>query len=131
MLTLVVDDLDDALTVYTESLGFEKRSDEPVEMEGETGRWVTVAGPGDDVEIGFMLPDAPYDEDTRAAAAESLRGPVWWTFVTEDCEASVEALRAAGVEITQDPTDYPWGTDAMFVDPFGNEFALFERAETA
>jgi len=128
MLTLVVDDVDEALEFYTDALGFEVRADETFEMDGETGRWVTVAVPGDDVEIGFMRPDEPYyDQATREALA-AMRGALWWTFRTRDCEASVAAMKEAGVEISQEPMEREWGTEAMFVDPFGNEFSLFEPA---
>jgi predicted enzyme related to lactoylglutathione lyase len=32
------------------------------------------------------------------------------------------------VEITREPMAYDWGTEAMFADPFGNEFSVFEYA---
>jgi len=129
MLTLVVDDFEEALRFYVETLGFEKRSDEPYEFEGGEGRWVTVGLPGDGVDIAFARPDEEfYDEDTRDALS-AMQGQLWWIFETADCEESVEALEAAGVEITQEPTEYPWGVEAMFADPFGNEFSLFEYAE--
>ena len=129
MLTLVVDDFEDALEFYVDTLGFEKRSDEPYEFEGGEGRWVTVGLPGDALDISLARPDEEfYDEATRQALS-GMQGKLWWTFRTEDCEASVDALEAADVEITQPPTEYPWGVEAMFADPFGNEFSLFEFAE--
>jgi predicted enzyme related to lactoylglutathione lyase len=58
-----------------------------------------------------------------------MQGPLWWTFTVENCDASVEALRDPGVESIQDPTEWPWVVEAMFEDPFGNEFSLPEYAE--
>lgn len=130
IVTLVVDDVDEALAFYTETLGFEVRTDETFEMDGETGRWLTVGVPGQDLEISLVEADEPYyDEDTQSVL-ESKRGTeTWWTFRTGDVDGAVETLRAAGVEITREPQAYPWGTEATFADPFGNGFSLFEYAE--
>lgn len=129
IVTLAVDDVDDALEFYTETLGFEVRTDEPFEMDGETGRWLTVGIPGQDLEISLVDPAEPYyGESTRAGLESMLGSESHWTFRTGDCRASVEALEAAGVEITRPVRDLPWGSEAMFADPFGNEFALFEYA---
>lgn len=126
---IVVDDLDGALAFFTETLGFEVRMDEGFEMDEHTGRWLTVGVPGGAVQFSLMLADEPYyDDETRDALSEKLGMPTWYTFRTSDCAASVEALEAAGVEITRDPVEYPWGIEAMFADPFGNEFSLFEYA---
>ena len=128
VVTLVVDDQEEALAFYTETLGFETRSDEEFVMEGETGRWLTVGLPGQELEISLVSVAPYYDEDTAEILEEKRGTQTWWTFGTEDCEASVAAMESAGVEITQAPREYPWGTEAMFADPFGNEFGLMEYA---
>ena len=126
---VVVEDLDEAIEFYTGSLGFEVRMDDEFEMAGASGRWVTVGVPGDGVQLTLMAADEPYyDEETRAWVDARLGTGTYYTFRTADCEASVAAMEAAGVEITQEPREYPWGTEAMFADPFGNEFAVFEYA---
>ncbi len=127
---IVVDDLDEALEFYTDTLGFEVRMDEEFDMDGHTGRWLTVAVPDGDVEFSLTLADEPYyDDETRETLGSKLGSKSWYTFRTQDCEATVEALQTAGVEITREPMDYEWGTEAMFADPFGNEFSLFEYAQ--
>ena len=126
---VVVEDVDEALEFYTEVLGFELRMDEEFEMEGHTGRWLTVGVSGDDLEISLVSADEPYyDDETREALESKLGTSTWYTFVCADCEASVEALEAMDVEITREPVEYAWGTEAMFADPFGNEFSLFQYA---
>lgn len=130
IVTLVVDDQDEALAFYTETLGFEVREDETFELGGATGRWLTVALPGQDLEISLVTPDEPYyDESARENLAARHGGETWWTFRTADCAASVDSLENAGVEITDGPTERPWGTEARFADPFGNAFSLYEYAE--
>ena len=126
---LVVEDVEESIDFYTGTLGFEVRTDQEFEMEGVTGRWVTVGVPGDAVEMTLMAADEPYyDEASREFAASRLGTQTYYTFRTSDCEASVAALEAAGVEITREPQQYPWGTEAMFADPDGNEFGVFEYA---
>lgn len=127
---IVVEDIDEAIEFYTEILGFEVRMDEPFEMEGETGRWVTVCVPGQELQLSLMAADEPYyDDETQEIASSKLGTQTWYTFRTDDCEATVAALEDAGVEITREVTEYDWGTEAMFADPFGNEFGVFEYAE--
>lgn len=127
---IVVDDLDEALEFYTETLGFELTQDEEFEIDGTTGRWVTIGLPGDNVQFSLRTDDEPYyDEDTNALMAARKGIETYYTFSTDDCEACVESLREAGVDITEEPVSYPWGTEAMFVDPTGNEYSLFEYAE--
>lgn len=129
IVTLVVDDVDEAIEFYTGTLGFEVRMDEDFEMEGAAGRWVTVGLPGQDLQVALVTADEPYYDDDTRALMEGKRGTeTYWTFRTEDCEATVAALEAADVEITRPIQDYPWGTEAMFADPSGNEFSVFERA---
>jgi predicted enzyme related to lactoylglutathione lyase len=130
IIPIVVSDLDEAIEFYTETLGFEVRMDDEFEMEGEAGRWVTIGLPGDDLQIALTPADEPYyDDDTRDALAAKLGSQTWYTFRTDDCAASVVALENAGVEITREPMAYPWGIEAMFADPFGNEFSVFEYVE--
>lgn len=126
---VVVDDIDDAIDFYTATLGFELRMDGAFEMEDAEGRWVTVGVPGDDLQIALMTADEPYYDDETRALLEAKRGTeTYYTFATANCEASVAALEANGVEITREIQEYPWGVEAMFADPSGNEFSLFEYA---
>jgi len=127
---VVVEDLDEAIEFYTETLGFEVRMDSEFEMEGTSGRWVTVGVPGQDLQVTLMPAEEEfYDEAAREFVASRLGTETYYTFRTADCEASVAALEAADVEITREIQEYPWGKEAMFADPYGNEFSLFEYAE--
>ena len=129
--TLVVGDQEEALAWFTDVLGFEKRADEPFEVpSGESGRWLTVAPADDDVEISLISPDADlYDEENLADLNKKLGTDTRWTFRTDDCRETVEALRERGATITGDPVEYPWGISAMIADPFGNEFNLMEMSQ--
>jgi len=50
-----------------------------------------------------------------------------WLYV-DDCDATTERLRAAGVTIAQEPEDQPWGERvARVLDPDGNLVLIGQR----
>lgn len=123
--TLYVADQDRALDFYTKKLGFEVRTD--ANLGGF--RWLTV-GPKDqrDLEI-VLMPIAPspmMDEATCAQLRELLaKGALGaGVFRTTDCKKSYEELRAKGVEFTSEPSERPYGIEALFKDDSGNWFSL-------
>jgi catechol 2,3-dioxygenase-like lactoylglutathione lyase family enzyme len=126
-----VHDQDEALAFYTDKLGFEIREDVTVPELGNF-RWLSVGVPGQDVAIVLMaVPGAPvFDDETRQQIldllAKGASGGLFFT--TEDCRASYEELAARGVEFTQEPTEQPYGVDAGFRDPSGNQFRMVERS---
>ena len=126
-----VHDQDEALAFYTDKLGFEVREDVTVPELGNF-RWLSVGVPGQDVAIVLMaVPGAPvFDDETRAQIldllAKGASGGLFFT--TEDCRASYEELAARGVEFTQEPTEQPYGVDAGFRDPSGNQFRMVQRS---
>ncbi len=123
-----VNDQDEALTFYTEKLGLELRSDVTVpEMGGF--RWVTVGVPGqEDVAISLLaIPGPPvFDSETKeqieALVAKGATGGLFFT--TDDVQGTYEELKSRGVEFQQEPTEQPYGVDAGFRDPFGNQMRM-------
>ena len=126
-----VNDQEEALAFYTDKLGFEVREDVTVPELGNF-RWLSVGVPGQDVAIVLMaVPGAPvFDDETRQQIldllAKGAAGGLFFT--TEDCRASYEELAGRGVEFTQEPTDQPYGVDAGFRDPSGNQFRMVQRS---
>jgi uncharacterized glyoxalase superfamily protein PhnB len=50
-----------------------------------------------------------------------------WLYV-DDCDATVERLRAAEVAVVEEPADKPWGERiARVLDPDGNTVILGQR----
>ena len=71
--SVFVDDQDEALRFYTEVLGFEPRTDEPI---GDDHRWLTVGAKGQDVEL-LLEPSchpavAPYREALEGSNRRSI-----------------------------------------------------------
>lgn len=61
-------------------------------------------------------------------AADGVRGVSLWVYA-DDCDAAIERLRAAGVVVTEEPTDQPWGERVARVrDPDGNEVIIGRKA---
>ncbi len=117
-------DQERAKQFYTETLGFELRSD--ASLDGV--RWLTV-GPKDQPDLNILLayPAPPMfsPEDAEVVrslvAKGSLGGGV---FHTDDCRATYEELKGRGVTFIQEPADRPYGVEALFRDDSGNWFSL-------
>jgi predicted enzyme related to lactoylglutathione lyase len=128
-----VHDQDEALAFYTEKLGMEVRQDVTVPEMGNF-RWLTVGVPGQDVGLALLaIPGAPvFDDETRArlqeVVAKGAAGGLF--FATDDCKASYEELKSRGVEFSQPPTEQPYGIDAGFRDPSGNQIRMAQLRES-
>jgi catechol 2,3-dioxygenase-like lactoylglutathione lyase family enzyme len=127
-----VHDQDEALEFYTDKLGMELREDVTLPEMGNF-RWLSVGVPGQDVSITLMeVPGPPvFDEDTRAQIhallAKGASGGLF--FSTDDIQSSYEELKKRGVQFSQEPTEQPYGVDAGFRDPSGNQFRLAQLPE--
>jgi catechol 2,3-dioxygenase-like lactoylglutathione lyase family enzyme len=128
-----VHDQDEALAFYTEKLGLELRDDVTVPEMGNF-RWLTVGVPGQpDVAVTLMAVPGPpvFDEETRsqimALMSKGAGGGLFFT--TDDCRASYEELSGRGVEFGQEPTEQPYGIDAGFRDPSGNNMRMLQPRE--
>jgi catechol 2,3-dioxygenase-like lactoylglutathione lyase family enzyme len=115
--TIAVRDQDEALTWFTEMLGFEKR----VDQVGEGFRWLTVAPP-QQAEVEFLL--ASWFPDLVG------KNPTW-VISTRDCQGGYEELKSKGIEFVRTPTPRPWGIEAVFVDLYGNKYALVQESAQA
>ena len=128
-----VHDQDEALAFYTEKLGLELREDVTMPEMGNF-RWLSVGVPGQpDVSITLMeVPGPPvFDEETReqikGLLAKGAAGGLF--FATDDCQASYEELSKRGVEFAQEPTEQPYGIDAGFRDPSGNQIRMAQLGD--
>jgi catechol 2,3-dioxygenase-like lactoylglutathione lyase family enzyme len=122
-----VHDQDEALAFYTEKLGLELRDDVTVPELGNF-RWLTVGVPGQDVSIVLMAVPGPpvFDDETRGQiqALVAKGAATGLFFTTDDVQAAYEELKGRGVEFGQEPTQQPYGIDAGFRDPSGNQMRL-------
>src|SRR5579863_5560119 len=93
-ITVQVTDQDKALEFYTQKLGLEKRSDQPM---GPDQRWIEVAPPGAQTRILLYkaTADAP-GADSYEAAKASIGKSTGMVLEVDDIEATFAQLRANG-----------------------------------
>jgi catechol 2,3-dioxygenase-like lactoylglutathione lyase family enzyme len=120
--------LDQAKTrdFYVENLNFETRTD--VTM-GEGFRWLTIGHQSQpELEVTLMVPGPPLDD----AAAAFIRGQLekgqmgGLGLQVDDCRKTHEELSAKGVAFLQEPSDRPYGVEAVMRDNAGNWVVLVE-----
>lgn len=118
-------DQDEALAFYVDVLGLEVHTDADLGFM----RWLTVQQPGDPSRrILLERPGPPaMDEATAAQVADLLTkgaGGGWLALETDDARREHERLVAAGVEVTDEPSEKGYGIDFGIRDPFGNRIRI-------
>jgi catechol 2,3-dioxygenase-like lactoylglutathione lyase family enzyme len=107
VVSVPVADQDRARDFYVERLGFELVADEAM---GPDMRWVQVRPPGGEATLTLVT-------WFETMPAGSLRGMV---LDTDDLEAEVARLTAAGVTLDGAPEEAAWGRFVTLSDPDGN-----------
>jgi len=122
--TILVRDYDEALDFYTKKLGF--RVVEDARMPSGD-RWLTVAPPGDTVQIVLQKPGAATfgEEGAREMLGRVGQGTAW-VFKVDDCRRTCDELAKKGVRILSPPQDFGFAVEAIFEDLYGDAFTLME-----
>jgi len=131
IISILVEDQDEALRFYTEKLGLEKRADVTF---GAGLRWLTVAPKSQKrPEIALAIPDTSLYcpsgrmQTQRVHVSQDVSG----VFDTDDCCKMYTTLLSRGVKFVSPPTKQLYGTEAVFEDPYGNMFSLLEPSPEA
>ena len=122
--TLVVPDYDAGLEFYVDRLGFELVENTDL---GNGKRWVVVGPEGG---ANLLLAEAANDSQL-AAIGNQTGGRVGFFPETDDFVDTHARFVAAGVTFHEEPRHEPYGTVAVFSDPFGNRWDLLERKDKA
>ena len=117
-----VNDQDEALRFYTETLGFVKKHDVPA---GEY-KWLTVVSP--DEPDGTELLLEPNENPVAQAYQKGLfeQGIPATSFGVTDIHAEHERLKSLGVAFTMEPTELANVTIAVFDDSCGNLIQIMQ-----
>lgn len=107
-----VSDQDRALAFYTDKLGFEISTDQPM---GPGKRWIELRVAMSSTRVVLFTPDGQEDR-----IGSFFNG----AFACDNVEATYRQLSARGVEFIEPPAVQPWGSFAKFRDPDGNTFVL-------
>jgi catechol 2,3-dioxygenase-like lactoylglutathione lyase family enzyme len=118
-LALVVRDYDDAITFYTQKLGFLLIEDTAL---SETKRWVLVAPPGGQ-ECALLLAKAVGPTQEHAVGNQT-GGRVFLFLRTDNFFRDYESMLDKGVRFVRPPSNEVYGTVAVFEDLYGNFWDL-------
>ena len=112
---------------FTEKLDFEIRD----EISMGDMQWVTVGAKNQPaLALTLMSLDGPGLDPESAEALKKLvaKGAIGaGAFTTDDCRGDYATFKARGVEFLQEPTERPYGIEAIFRDDSGNWYSLTER----
>lgn len=128
--SIYVPDQDKALDFYVSKVGMEVHTD----LDLGFMRWLTVSVPGDPSrEVLLEKIGGPYMDDKTADQVREVLskgasgGHLFLT--VDDARKTYDELVAKGVEVTQEPTEQPYGIDFGIRDPFGNSVRFSQPAE--
>jgi catechol 2,3-dioxygenase-like lactoylglutathione lyase family enzyme len=124
LVTLVVDDYDEAIRFYTGALDFRLAEDAP---RPDGSRWVVVEPGTPGTGTGLLLARAT-GESQAARVGDQTGGRVGFFLHTDDFARDHARMTAAGVTFLEDPRHEPYGTVAVFQDLYGNRWDLLQPA---
>jgi catechol 2,3-dioxygenase-like lactoylglutathione lyase family enzyme len=119
---LVVQDYDEAIKFYVDTLGFRLIEDMFIEVQNK--RWVLVAPPGS-TETRLLLARAVGAEQSSRIGNQT-GGRVFLFLHTDDFWRDFHAFKRKGVVFVRDPQEESYGTVAVFRDLYGNLWDLLQ-----
>jgi len=118
---LLVRDYDEAITFYTDRLGF--RLIEDVDLDNEK-RWVLIAPRG--LKGARLLLARAVTPEQLAQVGNQAGGRVSLFFHTDDFWRDYADMKSSGVNFLEQPSEEPYGTVVVFEDLYGNRFDLIQ-----
>jgi catechol 2,3-dioxygenase-like lactoylglutathione lyase family enzyme len=123
---LVVRDYDEAISYFTEKLGFQVVEDSPsTDRNGEPKRWVLVAPCGSSG-TNLLLARASNDEESSRIGNQT-GGRVFLFLHTDDFWRDYHTMTSRGVRFVREPREEAYGIVAVFEDLYGNKWDLLQR----
>ncbi len=120
-IALIVNDYDEAIKFYTETLHFRLVEDK---VMSATKRWVMVAPPGSS-ETTILLAQASNDEQ-KSRVGNQTGGRVFLFLYTDDIERDYKNLLDKKVKIVRELESQPHGKVLVFADLYGNLWDLIQ-----
>ena len=127
LVSVLVNDYDEAIAFYVGVLGFKLVEDTAVPEQGK--RWVVVAPHG---AVGTQLLLARASNALqRSLVGNQAAGRVFLFLYTDDIERDYALYQSRGVTFVREKMEAPYGTVAVFQDLYGNLWDLIEKRNTA
>ena len=122
LVTLVVDDYDEAISFFVDVLDFELVEDSPSPSnEGRLKRWVVIRPPH--AETGILLARADGVAQAKSVGNQT-GGRVGFFLRVDDFASTVARMVEANVEFVSEPRAEPYGQVLVFRDIAGNQWDL-------
>lgn len=118
-IALVVKDYDEAISFYTEKLGFTLIEDTKL---SETKRWVMVKPKGEGQCCLLLAQAANKEQESRVG--NQTGGRVFLFLYTDDFRRDYNDLIAKQINFVRPPSTESYGTVAVFEDLYGNLWDL-------
>jgi len=122
LVSLVVRDYDDAIDFFVNTLGFALAEDSPVPEQAK--RWVVVSPPGGGGAQLLLARASSPEQETRIG--NQTGGRVFLFLYTDDFWRDYHAYVAKGITFVRPPSEQPYGTVAVFLDLYGNQWDLVQ-----
>jgi catechol 2,3-dioxygenase-like lactoylglutathione lyase family enzyme len=119
---LVVRDYDEAIRFYVETLGFVLIEDTFVEAQNK--RWVLVAPPGSNESRLLLARAVGAEQESRIG--NQTGGRVFLFLHTDDFWRDYRRYQERGVVFIREPKEESYGTVAVFLDLYGNQWDLLQ-----
>ena len=121
MITIVIDDYDQAIVHYVSDLGFTLIEDTVLTPEK---RWVVVAPSSQGARI--LLAKAS-NQEQKNAIGNSTGGRVGFFLYTDNFQETYQLFLSKGIEFTETPRIETFGQVVVFKDGYGNKWDLIEE----
>ncbi|MCP1167264.1 VOC family protein [Limimaricola litoreus] len=117
--SFLVPEYEEGIAFFTGPMGFDLAENVPM----GTKRWVRVVPPSGGTGLILARADGP---EQRAAIGAQGGGRVWLFLETDDFARDAARMTEGGVVFEEAPRHEPYGTVAVFRDPWGNRWDLIE-----
>jgi catechol 2,3-dioxygenase-like lactoylglutathione lyase family enzyme len=130
LVTIVVDDYDEAISYYCDKLGFNLVEDTVISKEK---RWIIVSPQAEPSSLpnshhqsaGLLLAKAA-DHLQKSRIGDQTGGRVGFFLKTDRFEADYARMIQNGVVFNEPPRCEPYGRVVVFVDLYGNKWDMLE-----
>ncbi|MEU4834066.1 VOC family protein [Streptosporangium sp. NPDC023615] len=114
---MFVRDHDEAIAFYVDTLGLDLLENRRLD---DGGRWVTVRPRGARETALLLARASGPEQEARVGDQTGL------VFCTDDLVRDYERMAAASIPFEEAPRHEPYGTVAVFRDPYGNRWELLQ-----
>ncbi|KAJ3294554.1 Vco29 [Rhizoclosmatium sp. JEL0117] len=123
LVSLIVQDYDEAIDFYTKKVGFHLKQDE---ILSPTKRWVVINPSATSPSGGLLLAKADGLQQLNMVGNQG-GGRVWLFLYAEDFWKTYNSMKANGVVFTEEPRNEVYGWVVVWQDLYGNRWDLLEK----